>query len=84
MAQQAPAAQVVVINQNAEDPAAEQLAMILFIVGLFFGIVALINVCMHINHPSQKVRKWAKLSLIFFCIWTVRAVFVVDSSPVVA
>merc|ERR1711977_80273 len=48
----------------------EQCAMIMFIVGIFIGVVGLINICMHCGHPDRRVSRWARYSAVLFFIWT--------------
>ena len=75
-AQQPVYTQQVVYMQGA-DSKAEDTARLLFIIGLFFGIVGWVNVCMHCGHSCPAVKKWAKYSAITEVIKTIIIIAIV-------
>ena len=61
-----------------------ELAKILFIIGLFIPIVGLINMCMHCGSPYAKARYWAKGSCIVFGIQILLVIVIVVVGVVMA
>lgn len=73
--------QTVVVVQQAGDPSvdasADSCSVIMFVLGIFFPLLCLINGCMHACHKSKKAACFGKVSLILGLIEIIAVVVVI-------